>query len=323
MERKLICDTGRELLEKGLVARTWGNVSCRADGDNILISPSGLDYLKTTEADIVRYNISTGEWDGARKPSSEKGVHAAAYKMFPEVNFVVHTHQTAASAISLTGQDSFEISDEEREALGGVAFAGYGLPGTEKLRSAVAEAMKTGAHTVFMKAHGVCVCGVSHDEVMERIALLEKACKRNLKLDLSEVEPADDAYIAEISEKLSAEFPHFGITSKPECLAWAVKVKSLPAQLDDMAQMLGVSVPGTPFDIEYAIKLLKRNAAVFMPGVGAVVRADDGDDVDALKLLVEKACVSALHTGAKGRLNIFDALLMRRVYLTKYSKQKG
>ena len=30
--RTCICETGRELLENGLVARTWGNVSARADG---------------------------------------------------------------------------------------------------------------------------------------------------------------------------------------------------------------------------------------------------------------------------------------------------
>lgn len=46
-KRELICQTGRTLLEERLVARTWGNVSCRADDDSFYITPSGLDYTKT------------------------------------------------------------------------------------------------------------------------------------------------------------------------------------------------------------------------------------------------------------------------------------
>ena len=42
--RTCICETGRELLENGLVARTWGNVSARADGGHYLVTPSGMDY---------------------------------------------------------------------------------------------------------------------------------------------------------------------------------------------------------------------------------------------------------------------------------------
>ena len=42
--RTCICETGRELLENGLVARTWGNVSARADGEHYLVTPSGMDY---------------------------------------------------------------------------------------------------------------------------------------------------------------------------------------------------------------------------------------------------------------------------------------
>ena len=46
--RTCICDTGRELLEDGLVARTWGNVSARADDAHYLVTPSGMDYGSIT-----------------------------------------------------------------------------------------------------------------------------------------------------------------------------------------------------------------------------------------------------------------------------------
>ena len=58
-------------------------------------------------------------WEGARKPSGERGVHAAAYAQLPEVNFVIHTHQGCASALGLAGFDAMDITPEERAALGG------------------------------------------------------------------------------------------------------------------------------------------------------------------------------------------------------------
>lgn len=70
--RDLIVLTGKELLKTKLVARTWGNISCRFDENNCLITPSGLDYTQTKPEDIVRLDIITGEWSGIRRPSGEK-----------------------------------------------------------------------------------------------------------------------------------------------------------------------------------------------------------------------------------------------------------
>ena len=51
--RTCICETGRELLENGLVARTWGNVSARADGGHYLVTPSGMDSVSYTHLHII------------------------------------------------------------------------------------------------------------------------------------------------------------------------------------------------------------------------------------------------------------------------------
>ena len=101
--RTCICETGRELLENGLVARTWGNVSARADGEHYLVTPSGMDYGSIAPEDIALCDLATGKWTGPRRPSGERAVHALAYSMFEDVNFVIHTHQTYASALGLCG----------------------------------------------------------------------------------------------------------------------------------------------------------------------------------------------------------------------------
>ena len=98
----------------------------------------------------------------------------------------------------------------------------------------------------------------------------------------------------------------------------------LVAQIDDMAQMIGRKIP-IAADQNDAIKQLKKHSAVIIPGAGAAVRAADEDDLEAMKLLVEKACVCAVHTGSMGlsaRLGRIDTALQHFIYMNKYSKQK-
>ena len=326
MARELICGTGRELLNTGLVARTWGNVSCRLDEKHFLITPSGLDYLKTTPEDIACVELKTMQWEGKRKPSSEKGVHAAAYELFPEVGFVIHTHQSCASAIGLAGFESMDITSAEREALGGVAKAEYGLPGMKKLKNAVRAAMQTGSHTVFMVNHGVVVCGKDKKQAMERVQLLEEICRRNLCVSTSAPKRLAGKKVSALMDAVRAEIPTAELSGGDYAVMWANTKKTLHAQLDDMAQMLGSHVNCVKASPRKVVKALRERDAVFVQGVGAVVKAIDPDDREALRLLTEKAALCALHTagtGARARLSTVDTALMRFVYKKKYSKRKG
>ena len=324
--RKQLVETGRELLEKGLVARTWGNVSCRLDDERFLITPSGLDYTRTGEDDIVIYDRVKKTWEGTRKPSSEKGVHACAYELFPDVNFVIHTHQAYATALGLTGWDSMDITDEEKAKLGGIARAEYGLPGQKKLKNNVRKAMETGAKTVFMVNHGVVICGADKEDAMEKAALLEEICRRNCKGIDGRAKQADDDKAQEIMDEVNKAYPEAKLVQTDALIIQANKKKRIPAQLDDMAQMIGRKIPAVSKRPKKIIKKLKRKNAVLVKNLGCVVRGRDEDDTEALGLLADKAAISALHcreSGAKIKLSGFDVALMNIVYNLKYSKKKG
>lgn len=90
-----------------------------------------MDYGSIAPEDIALCDLATGKWTGPRRPSGERAVHALAYSMFEDVNFVIHTHQTYASALGLCGYKPGCFTGEERQQLGGVTVAGYGLPGTK------------------------------------------------------------------------------------------------------------------------------------------------------------------------------------------------
>lgn len=133
MEAKaIVVEAGKKLVDSGLIARTWGNVSCRISENQFVITPSGRAYETLTPDEIVLVNIEDLTYEGEIKPSSEKGIHAAAYKLRPEINFVIHTHQINASIVSALGMDINNVSGENCTIIGdNVPIASYGLPGTQ------------------------------------------------------------------------------------------------------------------------------------------------------------------------------------------------
>ncbi len=293
-----VAETGKMLLEKKLVARTWGNISERVDSETFAISPSGLDYLHTEPEDVAVVKLADMTWEGRRKPSSEKGIHAAAYRIFPDVNFVIHTHQNYASALGLGGFIQEKMTPEQKNRLGEVYTAGYGLPGTKKLAGNVTAAYELGARVVFMEHHGVVICGKSRDDAFEMANLLEEACKAQIQ-GMNTDEPA------------AVQVAKLGL--------------SIPAQLDDMAQMIGRKIPVVDNDPAKIEAKLKKVNTVIVKNVGIRVTSDDPEDIEALTILAEKAATAFLHArklGVKANLSFFDSWLMRTVYKLKYSKQK-
>lgn len=181
MSAKLdVVKAGKLLCEKGLIQRTWGNVSCRIDEDTFAITPSGRDYLSLTPDDIVIVKISDLSYDGDIKPSSEKGVHAACYRLRSDVNFVIHTHQTMASLAGLTGYDINHLEGKSAEIIGKhVPLASYGLPGTKTLREGVSAAVsRSSSKAILMRHHGAVCMGTDLDNAFLVASELEEACKK-------------------------------------------------------------------------------------------------------------------------------------------------
>ena len=176
--KKLVIEAGERLVETGLIARTWGNVSCRVDDKTFVITPSGKPYIGLTPDDIVEVAINTLEWGGNVKPSSEKGIHAEVYKQFSDANFVIHTHQKVASAVSALSTGIEKVTGEAANLIGSVIhLGGYGLPGTKKLKKGVTTALKLSpSKAVIMAHHGALCFGKDSDEAFEVASSLETVC---------------------------------------------------------------------------------------------------------------------------------------------------
>ncbi len=95
-----------ELVEKGLVIYTWGNVSgIDREKNLVVIKPSGVDYDAMKPEDMVVVDMEGNVVEGKYKPSSDTPTHLVLYRTYPDMGGVVHTHSVWAVTFAQAGMD--------------------------------------------------------------------------------------------------------------------------------------------------------------------------------------------------------------------------
>ncbi len=102
--KKEVYDANMELVHKGMVIYTWGNVS-GIDRENglVVIKPSGVDYASMKPEDMVVVDLDGNVIEGHYKPSSDTPTHLVLYKQFSDMGGVVHTHSTWSVTFAQAG----------------------------------------------------------------------------------------------------------------------------------------------------------------------------------------------------------------------------
>lgn len=174
--RKIVCESGKRLVQEGLIARTWGNVSVRMDEKNMIITPSGRKYEELTPDDMVLVDIYTLKYEGI-KPSSELKLHCEIYKSKPHINAIIHTHQLYASVVAATQNDVEIFDPKHQEILGGkiIKAAPYALPNTKGISVGTAKAIEDN-YAALMSNHGTVCVGENIEKAFLVAHTLEDAC---------------------------------------------------------------------------------------------------------------------------------------------------
>lgn len=102
-----VCAANLELVARGVVIYTWGNVSgIDREKGLVVIKPSGIDYDGMCSEDMVVVDLLTGKTvEGKWKPSSDTKTHLKLYKEFKEIGGITHTHSVNAVAFAQAGVD--------------------------------------------------------------------------------------------------------------------------------------------------------------------------------------------------------------------------
>src|SRR2546430_8634978 len=120
-----------ELPKNGLVVWTGGNVSARdPESGLVVIKPSGVLYDELRPEDHVVVNLEGDIVEGELKPSSDTASHLYVYRHRPDVNGVVHTHSSYATAFAALGRSIPVYLTAIADEFGGpIPCAGFALIG--------------------------------------------------------------------------------------------------------------------------------------------------------------------------------------------------
>ena len=174
--KKEIVESAQNLLRKGYLMATGGNISVRILGeDAFAITPSNLDYTKMTPEDICILNFDLEIIEGKLKPSVEAGMHGAIYQVRGDVNAVVHTHQVYVSALTLIKTPIPSLFDEQARFLGrSVQIIPYAPSGTGMLKNTIARHVKNRNNAYMMQNHGALILGHDMERAVHNVEILEK-----------------------------------------------------------------------------------------------------------------------------------------------------
>ncbi|NLC37856.1 MAG: class II aldolase/adducin family protein [Clostridia bacterium] len=176
--KEKIIQIGKEILHSGLTVGTWGNISSRVPGEDLVaITPSGLDYTLLEPADIVLLDLEGTIVSGCRRPSIEVPLHLAIYQARKDVHSVVHTHSVYATAFAAARQALPPALEDLVQMVGGaVRVSDYALPGSKKLGANAVKALE-GRQAVLLANHGLLGVGRNLEEALKVCQVVEKAAQ--------------------------------------------------------------------------------------------------------------------------------------------------
>ena len=137
-----MCEIGKRVYNRGMVAANDGNFSVKLSDNEFLCTPTGVSKGFMTPEYICKVDAEGNviEANEGFKPSSEIKMHMRVYKEREDVKAVVHAHPMYATTFAVCGLPLTEpIMPEAVLSLGTVPLAKYGTPSTMEIPAAVSE----------------------------------------------------------------------------------------------------------------------------------------------------------------------------------------
>ncbi len=179
--RQEIVDMGNKIASTGLVMGTWGNISSRVSGTELMaISPSGVNYDTIKPENIPIMDFEGNIISGDMIPSIEWHMHLEIYKARPEINAIIHTHSAYCTAMAIARKPIPGACEDMVQIVGGdVRVAEYVLPGTLELGLSAVKAMAD-RNAVLLANHGLIGAGPNMNEAYKIVNVVEKSAQATI-----------------------------------------------------------------------------------------------------------------------------------------------
>ncbi len=167
-----IINIGKKLYELRLVVARSGNLSCRIDGNNVLVTATGTCLGSLTQDDLIKVDLGADTQDP--RLTSEFPLHSQIYKNFPN-RVIIHCHPSLINAYFAVYPELKALTFETKLYLGNIPVVEQDTPAITKLEPVI-EALKV-SNLVVIKNHGVVAIADKFSDALYLIEALEEAVK--------------------------------------------------------------------------------------------------------------------------------------------------
>ena len=159
----------------------YTHISARVPGEDnhYLINPFGPFFDEITASMLVKVDFDGNVVDDSGLEYNQAGhmIHTAVLKVRPEINFVLHTHSRAGTAVSAMRCGLLPVSQHSNIILGTVAYHDYA-----QVTSDDDECERLGNdlqdnYLMVLRNHGLLACGRTAAEAFWYLYYLEMSCK--------------------------------------------------------------------------------------------------------------------------------------------------
>lgn len=159
--KDMICEVGRRMYQKDMVAATDGNISARLGPDRFVCTPSGVSKGFLRPEELIVADGQGNKIAGSGRVTTEFFTHLAAYEERPDIQAVVHGHPPMATALMIAGYGMAEpVIPELVMALGTIPTAAYATPGSREGSGVIRDLIRQ-HDAVLIDRHGAVTVGAT------------------------------------------------------------------------------------------------------------------------------------------------------------------
>jgi L-fuculose-phosphate aldolase len=191
--RQQICDAGKRLYDRFFIAANDGNISCRLNEGEILITPTGTNKADIQPDQILKVDFKGNVLTGYMKPTSEMKMHLMVYDKRQDIQAIVHAHPPTATGFAASGVrlDQDVLLPEVIFGLGRIGFAGYATPTTQEVPEAVAREIGD-CDAMLLSNHGALTVGDTVLQAYYRMETLQDPAGLQYPGEPADLEPGAD-----------------------------------------------------------------------------------------------------------------------------------
>lgn len=206
--KREVYELNLDLPRYNLVTWTSGNVSVRDQASGlVVIKPSGLRYEAMRAEHMVVVDLEGGIVEGNLKPSSDTATHLYIYRHRPDVNGIVHTHSSYATAFAATGKPIPPVLTAICDEFGGpIPLGGFALIGGEEIGMEIVRSIGD-SPAILMQSHGVFTVGPTGEAAVKAAVMVEDVARTVwLALQLGAPLPIPDDAVARLRKRYVTQY---------------------------------------------------------------------------------------------------------------------